>query len=80
MFSTIYIEEEVLELERVRNLLDRFAQVPQVICGRYGEVFNRKSQNFRLQKMAPILTIKYLWATNRVIINARFGSKADSQI
>ena len=57
MFSTIYVEEEVLELERVRNLLDRFAQVPQVICSRYGEVFNRKSQNFRLQKMAPALIL-----------------------
>ena len=57
MFSTIYIEEEVLELERVRNLLERFAKVPQVICGRYGEVFNRKSQNFRLQKMAPALIL-----------------------
>ena len=57
MFSTIYIEEEVLESERVRNLLDRFAQVPQVVCDRYGEVFNRKSQNFRLQKTAPALIL-----------------------
>jgi spore photoproduct lyase len=57
MFSTIYIEEEVLESERVRNLLDRFSQVPQVVCGRYGEVFNRKSQNFRLQKTAPALIL-----------------------
>ncbi|PCI77734.1 MAG: DNA photolyase [SAR86 cluster bacterium] len=57
MFSTIYIEEEVLESERVKNLLGRFAQVPQVICDRYGEVFNRKSQNFRLQKTAPALIL-----------------------
>lgn len=57
MFSTIYIEEEVLESERVKKLLDRFAQVPQVVCDRYGEVFNRKSQNFRLQKTAPALIL-----------------------
>lgn len=61
MFSSIYIEEEVLESERVKDLLDRYPNVPQVVCGRYGEVFNRKSQNFRLQKMAPslILAKKY---------------------
>ena len=57
MFSTIYIEQEVLETQRVRGLLDRFADVPQVVCDRYGEVFNRKSQNFRLQKTAPALIL-----------------------
>ena len=57
MFSTIYIEEEVLETKRVRDLLDRFSGVPQVVCERYGEVFNRKSQNFRLQKQAPALIL-----------------------
>tara|TARA_B110000858_G_scaffold198514_1_gene266005 strand:+ start:19609 stop:20595 length:987 start_codon:yes stop_codon:yes gene_type:complete len=57
MFSSIYIEEEVLQSERVKELLDRYAEVPQVICERYGEVFNRKSQNFRLQKMAPALIL-----------------------
>lgn len=57
MFSTIYIEEEVLQSARVRSLLDRFSQVPQVVCDRYGEVFNRKSQNFRLQKIAPALIL-----------------------
>tara|TARA_B110000444_G_scaffold261176_1_gene311615 strand:- start:1995 stop:2981 length:987 start_codon:yes stop_codon:yes gene_type:complete len=57
MFSSIYIEEEVLQSERVKELLDRYSEVPQVICERYGEVFNRKSQNFRLQKMAPALIL-----------------------
>lgn len=57
MFSTIYVEEEVLETQRVKALLDRFSSVPQVICARYGEVFNRKSQNFRLQKSAPALIL-----------------------
>ena len=61
MFSSIYIEEEVLESERVKALLDKYPDVPQVVCERYGEVFNRKSQNFRLQKVAPalILSKKY---------------------
>ncbi len=57
MFSAIYIEQEVAEFERVRRLLDRFPQVPQVICERYGQIFNRKSQNFRLQKKSPALIL-----------------------
>ncbi|GJM12123.1 MAG: deoxyribodipyrimidine photo-lyase [Pseudohongiella sp.] len=57
MFSTIYVEEEVLEIDRVRALLDRFSDIPRVVCDRYGEVFNRKSQNFRLQKKAPALIL-----------------------
>jgi spore photoproduct lyase len=64
MFSTIYIEEEVLETSRVKKMLDRFPQVPRVVCERYGEVFNRKSQNFRLQKKAPAL-----------ILAKKYGSK-----
>ncbi len=57
MFSTIYIEEEVVDTQRVRELLARFSNVPRVVCERYGEVFNRKSQNFRLQKRAPALIL-----------------------
>ncbi len=57
MFSAIYIEEEVAQSQRVRQLLARFPHVPQIHCGRYGEVFNRKSQNFRLQKKAPALVL-----------------------
>ena len=57
MFSAIYIEQEVLELARVRKLLERFPDIPQIFCERYGEVFNRKSQNFRIQKKAPALIL-----------------------
>jgi DNA repair photolyase len=57
MFSTIYIEEEVFESQRVQEILERFADVPRVVCERFGDVFNRKSQNFRLQKSAPALIL-----------------------
>lgn len=43
--------------QRVRQILDRFPNIPQILCERYGEVFNRKSQNFRLQKKAPALIL-----------------------
>lgn len=57
MFSAIYIEEEVANTERVESILARFPMLPHIRCSRYGEVFNRKAQNFRLQKQAPALIL-----------------------
>ncbi len=57
MFSAIYIEEELAQSQRVTQLLAKFSHVPQIHCERYAEVFNRKSQNFRLQKKAPALIL-----------------------
>lgn len=57
MFSAIYIEEEVANTDRVLAMLDRFPSVPHIACERYGEVFNRKAQNFRMQKKAPALIL-----------------------
>ena len=56
-FSAIYIEEQVADLPRVQAILARTAPVPVITCERYGEVFNRKAQNFRLQKQAPALIL-----------------------
>ena len=57
MFSAIYIEEEVARSDRVLQLLERFSDVPQISCERYGQIFNRSGQNFRLQKKAPALIL-----------------------
>ena len=57
MFSAIYIEEEVRDSVRVQEILRRFPAVPRISCNRYGEVFNRSAQNFRLQKKAPALIL-----------------------
>jgi spore photoproduct lyase len=53
----IYIEEEITDHPRTRSLLKRFPEATQISCERYGEVFNRKSQNFRLQKKKPALIL-----------------------
>ncbi|MDF1817091.1 MAG: hypothetical protein P1U54_00465 [Immundisolibacteraceae bacterium] len=55
MISTIYIEEAVASHPRLADLLRRYPAAAQVGCERYGEVFNRKAQNFRLQKQNPAL-------------------------
>jgi len=57
MFSAIYIEEEIYSTPRVQNILERYPTLPRITIERYGEVFNRKAQNFRLQKLKPALIL-----------------------
>lgn len=57
MISTIYIEEEIANHPRTLAILKRFPDATKISCQRYGEIFNRKSQNFRLQKKQPALIL-----------------------
>ena len=57
MFSAIYVEEEIAAWPRVQAILASAPDVPVIPCNRYTEVFNRKAQNFRLQKQGPALII-----------------------
>ena len=57
MINTIYIEEEVLNHPRTKILIERYTNAKIITCGRYTEIFNRKSQNFRLQKKNPALIL-----------------------
>ena len=57
MFDQIYIEKAVLEHPRAQAVLGRFPGAAVTECERYGEIFNRKAQNFRLQKRRPALIL-----------------------
>lgn len=57
MIATIYIEENILQHSRVLNICARFPKARKISCARYGEVFNPKAQNFRLQKQQPALIL-----------------------
>ncbi|HEY8159673.1 MAG TPA: DNA photolyase [Methylobacter sp.] len=57
MIEVIYIEEAILQHPRVLDIMARFPQARKITCGRYGEVFNPKAQNFRLQKQQPALIL-----------------------
>lgn len=57
MIGALYFEEAVAEHPRARELRQRFAKLPQIAVERYGEVFNRTAQNFRLQKQRPSLIL-----------------------
>ncbi len=53
----IYVEDEVAGHPRTAAILARFPRAEVVPCARYGEVFNRKAQDFRLLKRRPALIL-----------------------
>lgn len=57
MIDLIYIEEQCRGHPRVQRICERFPRAEKVYCGHYGEVFNRGSQSFRLQKQRPALIL-----------------------
>lgn len=57
MIETLYIETAVRDHPRTQSILARFPKATKIECERYGEVFNPKAQNFRLQKQNPSLII-----------------------
>ncbi len=57
MSKLVYIEEEIRDHPRTQEILARLPSATIVSCQHYGEVFNRKAQNFRLQKQRPALIL-----------------------
>jgi len=59
--NIIYVEEEIRDYPRTQAILARFPHATVIPIERYGEVFNRRAQSFRLQKKSPslILAKKY---------------------
>ncbi|HIN82429.1 MAG TPA: DNA photolyase [Chromatiales bacterium] len=57
MIDHIYIESGLREHPRVVEIKQRYTSATIVECDRYGEVFNPKAQNFRLQKSRPALIL-----------------------
>ena len=57
MFEFIYVENAVREHPRTLKVLSRFPGATLIPCERYGEVFNPRAQNFRLQKKRPALIL-----------------------
>jgi len=55
--TRIYIEEAIRNHPRVEIICQRFPKATLIYCERYGEVFNPKAQNFRLQKQQPALIL-----------------------
>lgn len=57
MIRHIYIEEQIMDHSRTREICARFPAAKVVVCQHYAEVFNVAGQNFRLQKRQPSLIL-----------------------
>lgn len=57
MLKTIYVEADLWDHPRTKAIRHRYPKSEYIVCEHYGEVFNKKSQNFRLQKQAPALIL-----------------------
>jgi len=77
MFDRIYIEEAVASHPRVKAITERFNHAERIECERYGEVFNPKRQNFRLQKQNPALILAEKKGTRVLPTPPDYGLGAD---
>jgi len=59
MIDTIYYEQSIAKHPRTQAIFSRFPHAARISCGRYGEVFNRRAQSFRLQKQRPSLILAH---------------------
>ena len=57
MINTIYYEKQIKDHPRVENIFSKFNKVRRISIDRYGELFNRRNQNFKLQKINPSLIL-----------------------
>jgi spore photoproduct lyase len=57
MIETLYIESAIADHPRTAAIRARCPSARIIECNRYGEVFNPKAQNFRLQKRQPALIL-----------------------
>ncbi len=56
-FSHIYIEDSILTHPRTQSILSKFKNANVIPIKHYKDVFNRKNQNFTLQKSKPNLIL-----------------------
>ena len=57
MVDTIYIEKQVRNHTRTKQIVARYPKAQLIDCERYSEIFNLRAQNFRLQKQNPSLIL-----------------------
>ena len=57
LVDTIYFEESVTDHPRTREIFSRFKIARKIPIQRYGEIFNKRNQNFKLQKRNPALIL-----------------------
>ena len=59
MIETIYIEEKIRNHPRTHFTLSKFKKSRCIEIEKYGEIFNKRNQNFRIQKSSPKLILAH---------------------
>ena len=59
MIETIYIEKKIRNHPRTKFILSKFKNARNIEINRYGEIFNKRNQNFRIQKNNPDLILAF---------------------
>ena len=77
MIQTLYIEQAIFDHPRAVAIRQRFPKASVVPCQHYGEVFNPKAQNFRLQKQQPSLILAEKF--NKFVLPAPFSYNIGGQ-
>ena len=57
MIETIYVEEVIKNHPRTKFILNKFKKSRIILIDKYGEIFNKRNQNFRIQKSNPCLIL-----------------------
>ena len=59
MIETIYVEEVIKNHPRTKFILNKFKKSRIILINKYGEIFNKRNQNFRIQKANPNLILAH---------------------
>ena len=59
MIETIYVEKIIKEHPRTKLILSKLKKAKTIEIDRYGEIFNKRNQNFRIQKNNPDLILAF---------------------
>lgn len=57
VIETVYVEEEIIDHSVTKRVLKSFPRAVVIEISRYQEIFNKRHQNFRLQKKNPGLIL-----------------------
>ncbi len=59
MIETIYVEDAIQNHPKTKSILNKFKKSRIISINKYGEIFNRRNQNFRIQKANPCLILAH---------------------
>ena len=59
MIETIYVEEAIKNHPRAKFILNKFKKSRIILINKYGEIFNKRNQNFRIQKANPCIILAH---------------------